>query len=600
MPNVIRLSGPWGLLLALLALVVLLMVIRATVGLIRRPSPSAPLVSERLSAILFWGFVSAVVGFLGQCHGAYLAMTQILAAPEISMAVVAEGFVISFVPALFGLGVLAFALVCWASLKLLSRGGPSTARSAAVLLALAAFLAGCSGAPSPGTPVDLTNGVWVLDAGPDRFLWEFARTDSVLTCLVHDLRGATELNETPCQDAGLEAGRVEVSMDTGVRLEGTLDRAGGTIEGRLLYPGGGSQEAELRWAPKERFPALTPFPGGETEYAYRQPEAREDGWPIADAADVGLDPRALEATVESVLRGEAGVLHSLLVARGGRLVLEEYFHGYGPEDLHHLASCTKSVSSLLVGLAIQGGYIESVESPVWTFFPYDAETLGKGWDRLTLRDLLTMTMALDWSSEEVQNLHGTGPAMFREILSRDVAGVPGADWEYASINVNLIAGILRDATGEDAEDFAREKLFQPLGITRWDWEGMKIDGYNLMDGSLRLRPRDMARIGAMVLAGGRWQGTQIVDQAWIRASTARILDAGTGPEGYGYLWWTMEAPGPDGSAVHAVFANGWGSQFIVLFPSLDLLVVTTGGNEFNGKHMAVAQTLGRYLLPGVR
>lgn len=600
MPNLIRLSGPWGPLLALLALVVVLMVIRATVGLIREPFPSPSLVRERLSAILFWGFVSAVLGFLGQCHGTYTALSSILGASEISMAVVAEGFVISFVPTLFGLGILAFALVCWGCLKLLSLGRPSLLRGGVALLALLGLFSGCSGAPWPETPGDIGQGVWMLDAGQDRFLWEFSRTSDRLTCIVHDLRGTVKLNETPCLEADLEAGEVTVSMDTGVRLEGTLDLDERRIRGRLVYPAGGGQEAELHWAPKDDFPVLTPFPGGETTYVYRRPEDRGDGFGVADASDVGIDPGALEATVQSVLRGEAGVLHSLLVARAGQLVLEEYFHGYGPDDLHQLASCTKSISSLLVGLAIQNGAIESVEVPVWTFFPYAPETLGKGWDKLTLRDLLTMTMALDWSPNELQNLHGTGPATFREILSRDVVGEPGIDWEYASINVNLIAGILRDATGVQADAFAAEKLFGPLGISVWEWEGMKTEGYPLMDGSLRLRPRDMARIGLMVLAGGRWQGKEVVSQDWIRSSTARLVDAGSASEGYGYLWWTMEAAGPDGQPVEAVFANGWGSQFIVLFPDLDLLVVTTGGNEFNGKHMAVAETLVGDLLPGVR
>ncbi len=701
MPTLIRLSGPWGPMLALLGLLVLFTVVRATAELVREGAPSASRMQERQHAILFWGFTSAVFGFLGQCHATYLALRTILAAPEISMSVVADGFVISFLPALFGMGILTFALVCWGGLKLLSLGRnrpPGRAGALVLLLLLMSLATSCStrgeegnhtsaagedrvsaaqGTHSSGggedntrvSPSGIGDGVWILDAGLDRFLWEFTRSDGALTCIVHDLREGMKLNETPCHEASLESGNVQVTMDTGVRLEGRVDLASQRIRGRLVYPGGTDQEVELPWAPQSDFPSLTPFPDGATTYVYRPPGSGEDGWAVADAADEGVDPAALEATVESVLKGEAGVLHSLLIARRGRLILEEYFHGYGPRDLHHLASSTKSVSSLLVGLAIQEGLIDGVETPVWTFFPYPEDSLGKGWTDLTLRHLLTMTMALDWSPDEVQNLHGTGPETFREILSREVVGTPGVDWEYASINVNLIAGILRDATGEQADVFARERLFGPLGIRAWDWEGMKTEGYPLMDGSLRLRPRDMARIGVMVAAGGAWQGAQIVDRDWVRASTARAIEAGSGPEGYGYLWWTLEIPvsgesgpgesrpaeeglgeprsgesgptgqglgesrpaeqglgeprsgesgptgqglgesrpaeqglgepGPQGRTLEAVFANGWGSQFIFVIPGLQLVVVTTGGNEFNGKHMAVAELLRRDLLPGV-
>jgi CubicO group peptidase (beta-lactamase class C family) len=167
------------------------------------------------------------------------------------------------------------------------------------------------------------------------------------------------------------------------------------------------------------------------------------------------------------------------------------------------------------------------------------------------------------------------------------------------MNVNLLAGVLRQATGEHAEAFAARTLFGPLEITEWNWDYARVDGFNLMDGSLRLRPRDMAKIGVMVMNGGEWEGRRVVGEDWIRRSLTPRLPAGPGGEGYGYLWWSMEVPGPDGNAVQVRFANGWGSQFIILFPELDLTVVTTGGNQENGKHLAIGEVLVRDLLPGI-
>jgi CubicO group peptidase (beta-lactamase class C family) len=308
----------------------------------------------------------------------------------------------------------------------------------------------------------------------------------------------------------------------------------------------------------------------------------------------------LERTVEAILQGDAGFLKSLLVVRGGALLLEEYFHGYGTDDLFPLHSSTKSVSSLLVGLAIQEGRISGVDVPLLDFFPEERGIAGTGWESLTLENLLTMSLALDWTPEEADSRHGTGPAAFREILARKVTGHPGHDWAYVNMNVNLLAGVLHKATGEQAEAFAARTLFEPLGIKSWDWSYGETEGFNLMDGSLRLRSRDMAKIGQMVLNGGEWQGHKVLNPEWIHASIRPHLAAGSAEgDGYGYLWWTMTPPGPDGQPVQVVFANGWGSQFIFLFPELDLMVVTTGGNQENGKHLAVGQVILQHLLPGV-
>ena len=595
LPTVIRVSGPFGLALTVLGAVILFLSVRATVTAVRGGGTASPVLKDQTNAILFWGAASAVLGFMGQCHGVYLALNAILAASEISPVVVVEGFVISFIPTLFGLGLLAFASAIWVSLRVLPR------RAAKSLPFLLVFLVvpGCS-ERARDVPEEVTSGVWMLDTGANLFLWDFSSGSSGdLSCVVHDVLGGLKYMETPCASAELTGEGLELEMPNGVRYEGSVDLDRGLIDGSLHYADGSSLEAPLEWAPSTGFPTLQPRPAEEGPFAYTVPEEADDGWDTSHASEQGVDPEALVRTVEAILRGEAGFLKSFLVARGGSLVLEEYFHGYGPDDLHPIASCTKTVSSLLVGLAIDGGHIQGVDAPLLSFFPDLGRVAGSGWDRLTLEHLLTMSMALDWRRDEAENLHGTGPEAFREILSRKVVGRPGVDWEYVSMNVNLLAGVLHRATGEHAEAFARRALFKPLGVTRWDWSYSKTDGFNLMDGSLRLRPRDMAKLGVMALNGGEWNGRRVVEETWIRRSLTPYLSAGSEGEGYGYLWWTMEVPGPDGPPLQVAFANGWGSQFVLLLPELDLVVVTTGGNQENGKHMAIGEVLIRDLLPGV-
>jgi CubicO group peptidase (beta-lactamase class C family) len=284
------------------------------------------------------------------------------------------------------------------------------------------------------------------------------------------------------------------------------------------------------------------------------------------------------------------------VVRNGKLVLDEYFHGYGPQDLHRLASSTKSVSALLVGAALDQGLIEDLDAPLLGFFPDAPEPPSPGWRDMKLRHVLSMSMGLDWSTEEAESVHGTGEAFFRRVLSRRVADPPGTRWRYVNANVNLLAGVIFQATGRHAEDFARDALFTPLDIRAWNWDYGKEGGYNLMDGSLRLRSRDLAKIGVLVADSGRWNGRQVIGAKWIDALTRTRFQTGMPLSGYGDLWWTGELATGHGSEP-VIVANGWGSQFVIVFPRLDLTVVTTGGNEDNGHHLDIGLVLMRTLLP---
>jgi CubicO group peptidase (beta-lactamase class C family) len=309
---------------------------------------------------------------------------------------------------------------------------------------------------------------------------------------------------------------------------------------------------------------------------------------------VGLDPGALDSLVDAIVRGDAGLIHSLLVVRNGKLVLDEYFHGYTGDDLHRLASVTKSVSALLVGAALDRGSISSLDVPLLTFFPEDAPSAGPGWSRETLHHLLSMSMGLDWTPEEADSVHGTGEAFFRKVLARKVIDPPGTRWRYVNANVDLLAGVILRATGQHAEVFARDALFGPLEIRTYDWSYGREGGYDLMDGSLQLRPRDLAKIATMVARGGRWNGRQVIGRQWIDEFTREHFRTGQPLGGYGDLWWLGDLPTSQG-AEPMIVANGWGSQFIVILPRLDMVIVTTGGNDDNGRHFDFGRVLARYL-----
>lgn len=464
----------------------------------------------------------------------------------------------------------------------------------------ALLAASCAPDASPA-PGDVTVGAWAGSGGGDTFVFQLrGRAPDSLAGTVHVMRGSRKESELAITQATYQPPELEMYIaSTDATYRGRVDLSRGRVVGGLSFGGRQGPDMDLRWVDPAELPGFAARPG-DGPYVYHRPEERGDGWPSVEPGDAGLERGALEATVNAIARGEAGLIHSIVVARGGRLVLDEYFHGYGPDDLHRLASATKSVASLLVGAVVDRGLIPGVDEPLLGLLRLPADSAGPGWSGETLEDLLTMTMGLDWSPAEREAVHGTGPAFFRQVLARSVAIAPGTTWAYVNANVNLLAGVIHEATGQHADAFAREALFTPLGIRDWDWSFGRQDGYVLMDGSLQLRPRDLARIGAMVLAGGRWSGRPVVSEEWIEASTRTRIPTGQGPplSGYGYLWWTGELPTGHGPEP-IVVANGWGSQLLILFPRLDLVVATTGGNEDNGRHLDIGRVLADTLLPSL-
>ena len=248
-------------------------------------------------------------------------------------------------------------------------------------------------------------------------------------------------------------------------------------------------------------------------------------------------------------------VHAVLVARGGKLVFERYFRGtdeiydrrvenvtFDADTLHDMKSVSKSVASLAFGIAIDRGLIRSVDEPIFSFFPELSDLRTPEKDRLRLVHALTMSMGLKWveatpstgdDNNDEARMHMASDQC-RYVLGLPSTAPPGQEFFYNTGALALLSAIMRKATGRPLDEFVRENLFEPLGITRMEW--MRYKGDTDAGGGLRLRPRDMAKIGQLVLAGGRWNDRQIVSKAWIDASTTPRIEA-TDDHFYGYLWW---------------------------------------------------------------
>jgi len=327
------------------------------------------------------------------------------------------------------------------------------------------------------------------------------------------------------------------------------------------------------------------------------PVARDDGWPVALVNEDNLVDRAALCRMADGLVASSANIHAVLVARGGKLLFERYFRGsdeipggiYGhhvenvifdADTLHDIKSASKSVASLAIGIAIDRGLIRSVNEPIFSFFPELADLRSPEKDRIQLVHALTMTMGLRWieaipsnedDNDEVRMHRASDPC--RYVLGLPVTSPAGDGFFYNTGALALVSAIIRKATGRHLDEFARENLFEPLGIRPVEWQRYK--GETDAGGGLRLRPRDMAKIGQLVLAGGRWNDRQLVPKAWIETSTTLKIEA-TDNQSYGYLWWLGRSR-HNGRVVHWIGALGRGGQYIRIVPELDLVVVVTAG-----------------------
>jgi CubicO group peptidase (beta-lactamase class C family) len=352
------------------------------------------------------------------------------------------------------------------------------------------------------------------------------------------------------------------------------------------------------------------------------PVARGDGWPVASVnEDKLIDRAALCRMADRLAALSDPNIHAVLVARGGKLVFERYFRGsdevpgrfYGSrveditfdaDTLHNVKSVSKSVASLAVGIAVDRGLVGSVNEPIFSFFPELSDLRSPEKERIQLSHALTMSMGLEWveatpatgdNNDEVR-MH-MAPDPCRYVLGLPVTAPAGQEFFYNTGALTLVSAIIRKATGRPLDEFARETLFEPLGITKVEW--IRVKGDTDAGGGLRLRPRDMAKIGQLVLADGRWNDRQVVSKAWIETSTAPKIKI-TGGRFYGYLWWLGRSL-VNGRGVHRADALGRGGQQIRIVPELDLVVVVTAGyyQDYSPQAFQVQSDVFRDVLRGI-
>jgi CubicO group peptidase (beta-lactamase class C family) len=357
-----------------------------------------------------------------------------------------------------------------------------------------------------------------------------------------------------------------------------------------------------------------------------KPTDLRDGWTVAAPEQEGLDPALIcdiGPRLEALKEAQA---HGIVIARHGQLVYEHYFVGkdqrlgmplgdvsFDAGKKHDLRSISKSVTSLLVGIALDRGLLTDLDAPVFSFFPEYGDLRTPEKDRMTLRHLLTMSSGFAWDETSVAYTNplntywqmDTAPRSDHFVLAQPLAAQSGEVFNYNTGTTNLLGLILRKVSGKRLDAFAKETLFDPLGIEDWDWD--YDAGFNPAAGSgLRLRQRDLAKIGQLVLERGKWHGRQIVSSSWIEDSTTPRLSGNDAtmmlmrPEGitsYGYLWWLGRSP-PEHPERDMIAGAGYGGQRVFILPSLGAVVVTAAGRYGEkGTGLTAWTTLNEFVFP---
>ncbi len=357
----------------------------------------------------------------------------------------------------------------------------------------------------------------------------------------------------------------------------------------------------------------------------RKPAEVGDGWQTASVGSVGMEAEPLTDLLRLIEGTEGHLIHSLLIAKDGKLVLEKYWNGFElrladlttePKEfdrnqLHYVASVSKSVTSALAGIALDQSLLSDVNDFQFQHFPEHRDLETPDNRSITLRHLLSFSSGYEWN----EFVYGFGdprdshyqmfnsPDPIRHLLARPVVTTPGEVFHYNSGDTNLVGEVVRRLAGAGTlMDFTESRLFGPLGIEEYEWTTIG-PGSSLAfaSGGISLKPRDMLKLGQLYLDGGLWNGERVVSREWVEESVQMAVplvgDYST-LYGYGYNWWLGRFQF-HGTPVDYFRAAGWGGQDVFVIPDLDLVVSFTAGGYYETRPLSPNAMIQDYVLAAI-
>ncbi len=354
-------------------------------------------------------------------------------------------------------------------------------------------------------------------------------------------------------------------------------------------------------------------------YTYTAPVNANDGWTVTNVSSAGMDVAPIESMMQGILDGTYPGIDSVTVAHRGNLILNEPIRsstgdfddwiGNTDPARHCLHSTSKSVASALLGIAMDQGYIQSLDTPLVDLFPYGPYD---NWDDrkrdITIANTLTMQLGLVW--DEWTEPYGTPENSLSQLFAREghltknlldlrLVNNPGSRFVYNTGASIALADVIERAVGGAMEDWAESVLFEPLQIREAEW-GIERTGLPNTGSGLFLTTRSMAKFGQLFLDGGVWNGQRIISEEWVNESLEQRVSLDMpNTTGYGYQWWLGNLVS-DGRAYTLYSTQGYGGQFIFIVPELELVVAWHGANYTNGRYGLAFELTERFLIPALR
>ncbi|MCX7746886.1 MAG: beta-lactamase family protein [Clostridia bacterium] len=315
-------------------------------------------------------------------------------------------------------------------------------------------------------------------------------------------------------------------------------------------------------------------------------------WQYSEPEEQGLDAEILEKMFQYIHDTNIN-LHSLLIVKNGYMVVEKFFDPYTKEDKHNIFSITKGVISSLVGIALHEGYFETLSQKVKGFFPDVAIDRSSSLENITVKNLLTMTTG-------IKDGQASKPGVFirnwiKHFFSLPVEEKKRGAFCYNNENAHMLSILLQRVTGENTLEFAKRKLFKPLEIEDVEWE-LGPERANAGGWGMKMLPHDVAKLGLLYLRKGSWKHTQIlpgkwIEEAWTPHIKLDFYELRPSIKGYGYMWWL--------NAFSGYRVNGFGGQYLWVFPEHDMVMVVNGGLTY-GEQAQPVKMAEKYLIPSVK
>lgn len=338
-----------------------------------------------------------------------------------------------------------------------------------------------------------------------------------------------------------------------------------------------------------------------SKYHYNKPNQLGDNLNCSSLADAGLDSVLIVHLIDKILTCEIPNIHSLLIMKDNKLVLEEYFYNYSLDKLHRVHSVTKSFTSALMGIAIDKNFIHDTSEPVWKYFSDRNSTKWVN-DRynIQIKHLLSMSAGLDWkgltlgeSNDDIE-MYKTDD-YFGFLLNKDLKFTPGTNFCYNNGLSLMLGHTIEKSSGLPVDSFAKKYLFKQLDINDYSWD-IDENGIARTDGGLKLKPRDMLKFGQLYINGGKWNNNEVISENWIQNSTSQKISSNN--QEYAFHWWIKKFS-VNNAMFKTIYALGHGEQAIILVPEQNLVFVMTAGNYLQVEHRPF-EILRDYILPSIK